>query len=243
MTLRVRLGLNGLEDPFPGAVRRPPAVALVQGLPVPEPLLQFPPRDTRADPEQDPVDHHPVISPTSATAPGLRQMWCQLRPLVVRKITPPHDQHNGPWGDHMIRRTEPKACLATCWFVIVMALPYPREKLTRRSCTAPLTTTPPSLPALTRPGLSQQPQDLSGGSWPGPRRLARHLAALPKRPDSHLLADAAGGPGKEGRGRQHRLPGVGRLDDRASSPARHGGLPRVLRIGHHGGPSAIRGWG
>ncbi|MFG2717969.1 hypothetical protein ACGFW5_06645, partial [Streptomyces sp. NPDC048416] len=28
---------------------------------------------------------------------------------------------------------------------------------------------------------------VSGGSWPGVRRLARHLAALPKRPDSSAI--------------------------------------------------------
>ncbi|AJC56349.1 hypothetical protein GZL_03763 [Streptomyces sp. 769] len=32
-----------------------------------------------------------------------------------------------------------------------------------------------------------RPWACPGGSWPGPRRLARHFAALPKRPDSSAI--------------------------------------------------------
>ncbi|MER5204830.1 hypothetical protein [Streptomyces sp. NPDC002825] len=40
-------------------------------------------------------------------------------------------------------------------------------------------------------------QDFSGRTRPRPQRLARHLAALPDRPDRDALADAAGGPAQK----------------------------------------------
>lgn len=64
-------------------------MALVDGLPAPEPLRQVPPWDARTDPEQDPVDHHPVVTPAAASTPGLWQMRRQSRPLFVGQIAPP----------------------------------------------------------------------------------------------------------------------------------------------------------
>ncbi|MFJ3714332.1 DUF6233 domain-containing protein [Streptomyces sp. NPDC090057] len=79
----------------------------------------------------------------------------------------------------------------------------------------------------------------------GCRNVAKRSRGAPRDAALRALADGvAACPGREkAAGRRHRPDGVGRLDARASPPARHGGLPRASRIGHHGGPSAIRGWG
>jgi hypothetical protein len=69
---------------------------LVDGFPAPEALGQVTPWHSGADPEQDPVDHPAVIAPSSAPGTGLRQMWLKPHPLVVRQISPPHDQNNDP---------------------------------------------------------------------------------------------------------------------------------------------------
>lgn len=69
-------------------------MALVNGLPAPEPLRQITPGHSRADPEQDPVDHLPVVAPTPAATTGFRQMRLKPHPLVPGQISPPHDQSN-----------------------------------------------------------------------------------------------------------------------------------------------------
>jgi hypothetical protein len=60
----------------------------VDGLPVPEPLRQIPTRHP-AGPEQDPVEHQPVIIPP---VPLPRMSWQQRlepRPLRVTQVMPP----------------------------------------------------------------------------------------------------------------------------------------------------------
>jgi hypothetical protein len=42
---------------------RPAAVPVINGLPVPGPFRQIPPRASRPGPEEDPVDHQPLINP------------------------------------------------------------------------------------------------------------------------------------------------------------------------------------
>lgn len=88
--------LDRLEDPVPSPVRGPAPMPLVDGLPTAETLRQVTPRQPGADPEQDPVDHLPVVAPPSAPGTGLRQMRFKPYPLVIRQITPPHGQNNDP---------------------------------------------------------------------------------------------------------------------------------------------------
>ena len=56
-------GPQPAQDLLPGPVQRPAAMPVIDGLPVPVPLRQVPPRAAGPGPEQDPVDHHPVIVP------------------------------------------------------------------------------------------------------------------------------------------------------------------------------------
>jgi hypothetical protein len=61
---------------------------VADGLPVPEPLRQIPPRAPRPDPAEHPVDHHPVIIPP-VPLPGMsRQQRLQPRPLRIAEIMP-----------------------------------------------------------------------------------------------------------------------------------------------------------
>jgi hypothetical protein len=69
---------------------------LVNGLPAAETLREVAPGNTRAHPEQDPVDHLPVVAPTTTPTPGYRQMRLQPPPLFIRQIAPPHEQNNDP---------------------------------------------------------------------------------------------------------------------------------------------------
>ncbi len=144
----VDVGLNGLKDPSPGAVRRPPTMSLIHGLPAPEPLRQVPPRHARADPEQDPVGHHSVINPTPAPKSALRQMRRQSRPLVVGKIAPPHDSNSGlTQGGHVIRRTNLGAA-APCCPPTATTAPGP----------TPSTATPPPTTTGTPSGAAASPR-------------------------------------------------------------------------------------
>ena len=71
-------GAQRVQDLLPGPISGPAAMPVIDGLPVPEPLRQIPPRAPRPGPEEDPVDHQPVIIPPvplprmrrAATAPA-----------------------------------------------------------------------------------------------------------------------------------------------------------------------------
>src|SRR5271165_2030629 len=59
-------GPQPVQDLLPGPVQRPAAMPVIHGLPVPEALRQVPPRAPCPGPEEDPVDHRPVIGPPAA---------------------------------------------------------------------------------------------------------------------------------------------------------------------------------
>src|SRR5690606_31831621 len=65
---KVGVGLDRLQEPVPGTVRRPAAMPLVDGLPGAVAFRQVTPRNTGADPEQDPVEHGAVVVPPAASA-------------------------------------------------------------------------------------------------------------------------------------------------------------------------------
>ena len=52
-----------VQDHLPGPVPGPAAMPVINRLPVPEPLRQIPPRAPGTGPEEDPVQHQPVIIP------------------------------------------------------------------------------------------------------------------------------------------------------------------------------------
>src|SRR5579875_282409 len=58
----------------------------VDGLPVPGPLRQVPPRAARPDPVEDPVDHHPVVIPPVPPPRVGRQLRLQPRPLRIGQV-------------------------------------------------------------------------------------------------------------------------------------------------------------
>jgi hypothetical protein len=73
---------------LPGPVAAPAAVPVVDGLPVPVLARQVPPWASRPDPEEDPVDHHPVVVPP-VPLPGMpRQQPLQPRPLIIGQVMP-----------------------------------------------------------------------------------------------------------------------------------------------------------
>lgn len=64
----VGVGLDRLQEPVPGAVRRPAAMPLIDGFPAAVAFRQVAPRDTSTDPEEDSVDHGAVVVPPAAPA-------------------------------------------------------------------------------------------------------------------------------------------------------------------------------
>lgn len=96
---RVGLSLDLLQQPFPGAVRRPEPMALIDRFPRPEPLRQITPVHPGPHPVQYPVDHLPVVTPAPAPTIADGQERPQPFPLRVRQITvftPPHTRDNDP---------------------------------------------------------------------------------------------------------------------------------------------------
>ena len=61
---------------------------VIDGLPVPEPLRQIPPRAPRPDPAEHSVDHQPVIIPPVPLPRMTRQQRLQLHPLRITEIMP-----------------------------------------------------------------------------------------------------------------------------------------------------------
>ncbi|ALM36625.1 hypothetical protein SFR_5864 [Streptomyces sp. FR-008] len=93
---RIGLGLDPLEQAFPGSVGRPQAVTFVDRLPRTEPFRQVTPLNAGPHPVQNPVDHLPVIPPPATTPVTDRQKRPQPFPLGIRQITPPHVHINDP---------------------------------------------------------------------------------------------------------------------------------------------------
>ena len=77
-TFRVRVGLDSPQDSLPRAVRRPPAVTVVDRLPLPEPRGQC------GDPSTGPASQ------------ALWQVRLQSSPLAFRYVAPSHSEPNDP---------------------------------------------------------------------------------------------------------------------------------------------------
>lgn len=92
--LGIGVGLDGPQDPLPRAVRRPPAMTIVNRLPATEAGRQVPPGEAGPLPEQNPVDHTAVRLPASTPPAIRRQVRLQSSPLFIRKISPPHVPRN-----------------------------------------------------------------------------------------------------------------------------------------------------
>jgi hypothetical protein len=91
---RVGGGLDLLEQPLPGAVRRPQPVVLVHGLPRPVALRKIAPVCPDPDPKEDPIDHLSVIPPPSTSTITDRQEGPQPFPLGIRQIALTHAVNN-----------------------------------------------------------------------------------------------------------------------------------------------------
>ena len=61
---------------------------VIHGLPVPEPLREVPPWAPGPGPEEDPVDHQPVIIPSVPLPRMPRQHRLQPRPFPITKVMP-----------------------------------------------------------------------------------------------------------------------------------------------------------
>src|SRR5258708_14905518 len=59
---------------------------VIGGLPVPDPLRKIPPRAPSPGPEENPVDHHPVIRPPAALPRISRQERPQPLPLLISQV-------------------------------------------------------------------------------------------------------------------------------------------------------------
>src|SRR5438046_5814070 len=59
---------------------------VIDGLPVAEPLRQIPPRASRPGPEEDPVDHLPVIRPPATPRRISGQEHPQALPFLISKV-------------------------------------------------------------------------------------------------------------------------------------------------------------
>ena len=77
-----------VQDLLPGPIARPAPMPVIDGLPVPEPLRQIPPRAARPGPEQDPINHQPVIIPPVPLPRMSRHQRLQPRPLRITKLMP-----------------------------------------------------------------------------------------------------------------------------------------------------------
>lgn len=95
-TFRVRVGLDSPQDSLPRAVRRPPAVTVMDRLPLPEPRGQVPPRNAGPQPEEGAVDDSAVILPPAPASQALWQVRLQSSPLAVRYVAPSHSEPNDP---------------------------------------------------------------------------------------------------------------------------------------------------
>ena len=74
-----------VQDHLPGPVAGPAAMPVIDSLPI-EPLRQVPPREPGPGPEEDPVDHQPVVIPP---VPLPRMPRLQPRPLLIAEVMTP----------------------------------------------------------------------------------------------------------------------------------------------------------
>src|SRR6516225_10503060 len=86
---RIAPGPQPVQDHLPRPIPRPAAMPVIDGLPVPEPLRQVPPRVARTGPVEDPVDHQPVIIPPVPLPRMPRQQRLQPRPFRITEVMPP----------------------------------------------------------------------------------------------------------------------------------------------------------
>src|SRR2546429_1056499 len=94
---------------------------VIHGLPVPEPLWQIAPRAPRSGAEENPVNHHPVITPPAPPRRISGQEPPQALPLLISQVmafqsvkhrTDLHDPATKIHGTRPSRRWAPRACLA-----------------------------------------------------------------------------------------------------------------------------------
>ena len=87
LLVAVTTGSQTIEHQHPGAVRRPPPVPVVDGLPVAVGRRQVPPRTARTSPPQNAIDHLPVVDPlpTPARSP-VRQKRFHLAPFLIAQV-------------------------------------------------------------------------------------------------------------------------------------------------------------
>ena len=94
---RVRVGLQPLLDPCPGAIGFPAGEPVVAGFRRSVAFRDLIPLRAIVDPPQDPIDHLPVITPPPTTLEHHgRQQRLQPLPLLISQIT----SHNTPTIDH-----------------------------------------------------------------------------------------------------------------------------------------------
>jgi hypothetical protein len=76
-----------IQDLAPGALGRPAAMPVIDGLPVPIATRQIPPRAPGPSPPQHPVDHRAVIGPApTPTRRAIRQQRRQPSPFPISQI-------------------------------------------------------------------------------------------------------------------------------------------------------------
>jgi hypothetical protein len=89
-----------IKDPGPGPIRRPAAMPMVDGLPVPVVTMQIPPRTAGTSPPQHPIDHRSMIGPPPTAHPGAASGQATTVPAAP---TLPQSNH----GDRAPRRDLP----------------------------------------------------------------------------------------------------------------------------------------
>jgi len=77
-----------VQDHLPGPVPRPAPMPVIDGLPVPKPLRQIPPWAAHPGPEQNPINHQPVIIPPVPLPRMSRQQRLQPCPLRIAQVMP-----------------------------------------------------------------------------------------------------------------------------------------------------------
>jgi hypothetical protein len=82
----ITASLQLAHDLGPGPIQRPAAMPAIDRLPVPEPLRQIPPRASHPGPEEDPIDHLPVIGPPATPRRISGQEPPQALPLLITQV-------------------------------------------------------------------------------------------------------------------------------------------------------------
>jgi hypothetical protein len=107
-----------IKDLDPGPIRRPAAMPVVDGLPVPVVARQIPPGTAGAGPPQHPVDHRSMISPPPTPARRLiGQQRFQPGPLLLSQVMTIVHRNDLPHPTQKIHGTRPKSALLTTRWV------------------------------------------------------------------------------------------------------------------------------